>query len=242
MSDPTPGTSLEFQTDADEFAYIAGHDLKEPLRGMMMYAQQLLEAAPASDETQRQRLENLLRLGSRMDAMLDALLRYSRLARTPPMRERIDMNEVVVEALDICGVHHATPAVEIAIPKPLPVVVGDRVQLREVLCHLIANAITFNDHAPRRVEIGVIAAEASGPWVFYVRDNGIGIAEKHHEPIFTLFRRLHGRDQYGGGVGAGLTLARRLIALQHGRLWLESTPGQGSTFYFTCGDTGDFPP
>jgi light-regulated signal transduction histidine kinase (bacteriophytochrome) len=109
-------------------------------------------------------------------------------------------------------------------------VVGDRVRLHELFENLIINAVKYNDKAEKWIEIGY---EEQAPTVFFVRDNGIGIEPRYHEIIFRIFKRLHTSDQFGGGTGAGLTIAKRIVERHGGRMWLESEPGQGSTFYFT---------
>jgi light-regulated signal transduction histidine kinase (bacteriophytochrome) len=106
------------------------------------------------------------------------------------------------------------------------------VRIGEVFVNLITNAIKYNDKAQRQVEIGV---EPGTPKRYYVRDNGIGIEADARERIFEIFRRIHGPEEYGGGVGAGLTIARRIVERHGGRMWVESQVTRGSTFYFTLG-------
>ena len=113
----------------------------------------------------------------------------------------------------------------------MPVVRCDRMRVSMILHNLIMNGIKYNDQAVKRISIGCDAAAAVP--VFFVRDNGIGIAANFHGLIFDLFRRLHGRDEYGGGTGAGLTIAHKAVKRHGGRIWVESVAGQGSTFYFT---------
>jgi two-component system, chemotaxis family, sensor kinase Cph1 len=103
-------------------------------------------------------------------------------------------------------------------------------RIREALTNLVANAIKYNDKPQRWVEIGI---EPGDTPVIFVGDNGIGIPERYHERIFQIFRRLHTRDEFGGGTGAGLTIAKRTIERHGGRIWLVSAPGEGTTFYFT---------
>ena len=106
----------------------------------------------------------------------------------------------------------------------------DRTLVVELLINLIANAIKYNDKPAKWVEIGY---QERAPLAFYVRDNGIGIAEKHHESVFRIFKRLHGRDDWGGGTGVGLTIVRKIVERHGGRIWIESKPGEGTTLYFT---------
>jgi light-regulated signal transduction histidine kinase (bacteriophytochrome) len=108
----------------------------------------------------------------------------------------------------------------------------DRAQINELFTNLISNAIKYNDKTDKWVEIGFMESP-SGLITFYVRDNGIGVPSEHFDKIFQIFRRLHGRDEFGGGTGAGLTIARKVVERHGGRIWLESNFGEGSTFYFT---------
>jgi signal transduction histidine kinase len=108
----------------------------------------------------------------------------------------------------------------------------DPVLTAAVFENLITNAIKYNQQVQKRVEIGFMDGE---PPTFFVRDNGIGIPKEHRETVFVIFRRLHPRDGYGGGIGAGLSITRKHVERHGGRIWLESTPGEGATFYFTLG-------
>jgi two-component system, chemotaxis family, sensor kinase Cph1 len=119
--------------------------------------------------------------------------------------------------------------VTIRIPQPLPTLWCDRVLLGEVFSNLIANAIKYNNKDHKSIEIGFREADR----VFYVRDNGIGIDREHFETIFRIFKRLHGPKRYGGGTGAGLTIVKKIVERHGGRIWVESSPGEGTTFFFT---------
>ena len=231
-------------TDLDAFAYIASHDLKEPLRGIHNYASFLLEDyAEQLDGDGTAKLETLVRLSRRMEDLIDSLLRYSRVGREGLSVVPVDLHELVAEVMDSLSSRLDGAAVEIRIPRRLPVVRCDRVGFGEVFANLIANAVKYNDKSPAVIEVGYEepvapageAEEAGGARavVLYVRDNGIGIPEKHFHSIFRLFKRLHGRDMFGGGTGAGLTIARKIVERHGGTIWVESTPGDGSTFYFT---------
>ena len=146
------------------------------------------------------------------------------------MVQTVDLNELVSSVLDDLSVLIKKTNTQIEIPRPLPSVNCDPTRSVVVFENLITNAIMYNEQPEKRVEIGY--RESDLP-IFFVRDNGIGIAEKFQEVIFEIFRRLHNRDEYGGGMGAGLTITRKHIQRQGGRMWLESIPSQGSTFHFT---------
>ena len=229
--------------ELDAFAYVASHDLKEPLRGIHKYAHQLMEAVPADDE-ERRKLESLMRLTLRMDSLLDSLLHFSRVGREELTLEKVDLNDVLAEAIEMVGSRTGDGRTQIAAPRPLPHVMCDRVRVREVLVNLLSNALKYNDKADKRIEVGYVEARETslrhtfpgntdGHTVFYVRDNGIGIAPRHFDQIFKLFKRLHGRDEYTGGTGAGLTIVRKLVERHRGQVWPESVTGEGSTFFFT---------
>src|SRR5262249_28808321 len=168
---------------------------------------------------------------------------FSRAGRVDLAVQETDLNDVLAEVLESLRISLETKHVEVRRAGPLPVVRCDRVRIAEVFRNLLTNAIKYNDKARRWVEVGVPDAAPAAPGegrapprAFYVRDNGIGIAAQHHEAVFRIFKRLHARDRYGGGTGAGLTIVKKIVERHGGRVWLESAPGQGTTFYFTVGD------
>ncbi len=217
--------------ELDDFAYIASHDLKEPLRGIHNFSLFLLEDyGDKLDAEGKSKLETLPRLTRRMESLIDSLLHFSRVGRIDLAMDRVDLNEILTDILDSLGPQLAEKGVAVRIPRPLPTVLCDRARIGEIWSNLITNAAKYNDKPEKWVEIGYLAA---APPVFYVRDNGIGIPEKHFDAIFRIFKRLHGRDQFGGGTGAGLTIVRKIVERHNGRVWLESGSGEGTTFYFT---------
>ncbi|WP_044251764.1 ATP-binding protein [Chondromyces apiculatus] len=220
--------------ELDAFAYVASHDLKEPLRGIHKYATHLAErAAEGTDEESKERLSSVLRLTVRMDSLINALLLFSRVGRTGLRLERVDGNELVAEALDLLGGRREETRIEIRIPRPLPTLLCDRVRVREVLVNLISNAMKYNQREARWVEIGWREPTSATPLALYVRDNGIGIKPRYFDQIFKIFKRLHGRDEFTGGTGAGLAIVKKVVDLHGGRIWIDSVMGEGSTFFFT---------
>lgn len=221
--------------ELDSFAYIASHDLKEPLRGIHNYANFLMEDyAEVLTDDGVAKLETLVRLTQRMEDLINSLLHFSRLGRAELMQQSVDLDELVQQVIATLTMARPQSEIEFRIPHPLPRIECDRAQVNELFTNLISNAIKYNDKPQKWVEIGFWAGEeAVGNPTFYVRDNGIGILQEHQEKIFQIFRRLHGRDEFGGGTGAGLTIARRIVERHGGRIWVESIPKQGTTFYFT---------
>jgi len=235
--------------ELDAFAYVASHDLKEPLRGIYKYAQQMMEAPPANEDDKR-KLDGLMRLTLRMDSLLDSLLHFSRVGREELTLENVDMNDVLADAMEMVGSRTDDGRTQIVAPRTLPGALCDRVRVREVLVNLLSNAIKYNDKVSKRVEVGYVGAQeaslrsafpaaAEGQTVYYVRDNGIGIASRYFDQVFKMFKRLHGREDFGGGTGAGLTIVRKLVERHRGQVWLESTVGEGSTVFFTLGKADD---
>lgn len=221
----------ESNLELDTFAYAASHDLKEPLRGIHTSIEFLQEEDGARLSPSGQgRLASVLRLTQRMDALIETLLQYSRVGRIDLRLQEVDLNELVAQTLESFESLHAKRATARILGR-LPVVHCDRIQVAEIFTNLVSNGLKYNDNEQKRVDIGCDAG--ADPPVFFVRDNGIGIAARQHARIFQIFRRLHGRDAYGGGAGAGLTITKKAIERHGGRIWLESESGQGSTFFFT---------
>ena len=235
--------------ELDAFAYLASHDLKEPLRGIHKYVHQLREAEPA-DEEEKRKLDALMRLTIRMDSLLDSLLHFSRVGREELTLENVDLNEVLADAIEMIGSRTGDSLTQIVAPRVLPRIMCDRIRVCEVLVNLLSNALKYNNQSAKRVEVGFIDAHESAPrpgfpqstdgqTVYFVRDNGIGIASRHFDQVFKLFKRLHGREEYGGGAGAGLAIVRKLVERHRGQLWLKSVVGEGTTFFFTLSPAHD---
>lgn len=229
--------------ELDSFAYVASHDLKEPLRGIHNYAIFLLEDyAQQLDAEGVDKLQTLVRLSKRMEALIESLLQIARVGRLDLTLETADLNEDFNEVLDLLHPRLNQTQTTVTVVAPLPTVRCDRTRIREVFNNLLTNAMRYNDLPDKQVVVGVAPADLRGPRgtgnptnfdVLFVRDNGIGIAPRHHENIFKVFKRLHAPDKYGGGTGAGLAIAKVMVEKHGGELWVESAPGFGATFYFS---------
>lgn len=226
-------------SDLDSFAYIASHDLKEPLRGIHNFSHFLLEDyGDKLDEEGVEQLRTLVRLSERLESLLDSLLHYSRVGRATLELEEVGFKELIDDALELVSTRLKESGAQISVAPDLPRVMVDRDGMTEVLTNLITNAVKYNNKPERRVEFGV-AEDVNGPGelhaarAFYVKDNGIGIPASSHEAVFRIFKRLHGRNDYGGGSGLGLTIVRKIIERHGGKVWLESKQDAGTTFFFT---------
>jgi signal transduction histidine kinase len=219
--------------ELDDFAYIASHDLREPLRGINNYSNFLLEDySDKLDDEGKTMLSTVSKLANRLEQFIDSLLFFSRLGRTSTERQVVLIREIIDDVVN---------SFEFAIQER-PTVINimanhleincDRLRVTEIYKNLIGNALKYNDKAERYIEVGYLFTESGAP-ILYVKDNGIGIEEKHFKNIFTIFKRLHPRDKYGGGTGAGLTIAKKCVVLQGGEIWIESEFKEGTTFYFT---------
>ena len=234
--------------ELDAFAYVASHDLKEPLRGIHRYAHQLMESAQTLSAENSQRVEGLTRLTLRMDSLLDSLLHFSRVGRTNLEFEAVDLNQVVADALEMVGVRAGENTCTVVLDRPLPMASCHEVQVREIFSNLISNALKYTRRKQPQITIGYLAPseqdlcpnappQAAGQTIYFVRDDGIGIEKRHFEQIFRMFKRLHGRNDFGGGVGAGLSVVKKVVSRHGGHIWLDSALEQGTTFYFTLPGT-----
>ncbi|MBA3912536.1 MAG: cyanobacterial phytochrome A, partial [Acidobacteriales bacterium] len=219
--------------ELDSFTYVASHDLKEPLRGIHNYARFLLEDCVGYLQKEDvAKLHAIVRLSRRMEGLLDSLLHYSRMSRRELETTACDVNVVVQDVLEMLQARTQESGAKVTVVGHLPEKANaDAFILSEIFCNLVVNAMKYNDKPEKQVEIGCL--EENGNSTFFVRDNGIGIEPEHFDEIFVMFKRLHALQEFGGGTGAGLTIARKLVQRSGGRIWLESVPGAGSTFYFS---------
>jgi signal transduction histidine kinase len=216
--------------DLEQFAYVASHDLQEPLRMVAAYTELLAERYRGKlDATADKYIGYAVEGAIRMQALIEDLLAFSRVGRDGAERKETDCNSIVSEVIKNLSAAIQQSGVTVTWSQ-LPSVVADRVQLLQLFQNLIGNAIKFRGNERPIVKI---SAEKPGPeWVFAVADNGIGIAPEHKEFIFKIFQRLHTRTEYSGN-GIGLAICKRIVQQHGGRIWVDSEAGQGCTFRFT---------
>lgn len=217
--------------DLEQFAYVASHDLQEPLRMISSYTQLLAKRyADKLDEKAHQYIHYAVDGANRMQRLIQDLLAYSRVGTRAQALEPTDAHAVLRETLENLqfAIQESGTVVE---ADPLPMVLADRSQLGQVFQNLIANAIKFR-HPERPLHIRIAAVRQEGMWRFSVQDNGIGIEEQYFERIFVIFQRLHGKEDYPGS-GIGLAMCKKIVERHGGKIWLESVPGEGACFYFT---------
>jgi len=214
--------------ELQEFAYIAAHDLKTPLRGIGTLAHWLsIDYAEKIDEKCKEQIKLLTARAKLMSNMLDSILQYSMLGREVPKKQRVDLHRVLSEVIVEIG---PPEDIEIQIANQLPTVICDRAHVKQIFQNLIGNAVKYMDKPRGQIKVGCV--EEDGSWIFSVTDNGPGIHEKYFEKIFKIFQTLAPRDG-SGSTGIGLSIAKKIAELNGGRIWVESKPGEGSTFFFT---------
>ncbi len=215
--------------ELEQFAYITSHDLQEPLRMVASYVQLLARRYKGKlDADADDFIAYAVDGATRMQQMINDLLAYSRVGTRGSGSEPADCEAILDRVLA-----HLRVAIEesgaVVTHDPLPTVMADVSQLTQLFQNLIGNAIKFHDEEPLRVHIS--AEQKGNEWVFSVCDNGIGIDPEYANRIFVIFERLHGKEYPGTGIG--LAICKRIIERHRGRIWMESEPGKGSTFYFT---------
>jgi signal transduction histidine kinase len=216
--------------ELEQFAYIASHDLQEPLRKVSSFAQLLASQYQGKlDADANEFIGYMVDGAQRMQILIQNLLAYSRLGRKGRPFALVDGNAVLKQALVNLQTALEDSGAVITCD-PLPSMLGDEVQLVQLFQNLIGNAIKFCGAAKPTIQI---RAEAAGSaWTFFVRDHGIGIEPQFAERIFIIFQRLHTREEYPG-TGIGLAFCKKIVQRHGGRIWLEPQPGQGATFCFT---------
>jgi len=222
--------------ELEDFAYIASHDLKEPLRGIHNYSSFLIEDyADQLDDEGKRKLLTLMKLSQRLEELISSLLYYSRVGRIRETFKETNLNHIIKQVIETLKINFEEQGVDMRIPRTLPTIYCDKTRIKDIFFNLITNAVKYNDKEEKWIEIGFDKDKTRNGYIFYVRDNGIGIRKKHLESVFAIFKRLHGRDKYGGGTGAGLAIAKKIVENHGGKIWAESIFGHGTSFYFTLG-------
>ncbi len=217
--------------EMDEFTYVVSHDLQEPLRTSIAFSEFLLrDHAARLDPEGREFVGHIIDASRRMRALINDLLALSRVGKVTGEFGVVSLDELTsVIRTDLNALIRSKQA-EVRVPEPLPDVWGHRARLGQLVSNLIANGLKYNDKPEPFVEITAAADDDRLTLAF--RDNGIGIDPRHHDAIFQLFRRLHTREEYEG-TGAGLAICAKIVEAHAGRIWVESAPGVGSTFFVT---------
>ena len=229
--------SLQQRTDELEatnkelrnFAYIVSHDLKAPLRGISQLSTWLIQDyGEALPQEGKELLDLLINRVKRMDRLIDGILAYSRAGRPSETGEDIDLNLLLSEIVKSL----MPPAsIQVIYDNSLPMLNGNTTQIAQVFQNLLSNAIKFMDKPEGRIRVG--CAEDGEYWRFWIADNGPGIEAQHHERIFQIFQTLRGASGESENSGVGLSIVKKVIETHGGTIWVESAPGEGSTFWFT---------
>lgn len=229
--------------ELDDFAYIASHDLKEPLRGISNHARFLLDDNEGKlDKDSVSRISRLIFLSQRIEKLINDLLYFSRLGRQEFAIKKTDLGGMVRDVENTLAEFLKTNNAVISVPRPLPSMTCDEVRVMEVFRNLVVNGVKYNDSPKKVIEIGFLDSHRDAKGVerknvIYVKDNGHGIRPEFHEEIFRIFRRIekpHQKPDDGNGVG--LTFVKKIVEKHGGNIWLESEFGKGTTFYFTLNE------
>ncbi|MFH1615362.1 MAG: ATP-binding protein [Planctomycetota bacterium] len=212
-----------------EFAYIAAHDLKSPVRAIGSLAGMISnECRDILNEQCKEELDMLVQRTERMNDFISGILKYATLGHVAVQNEKVDINDVVNWAID--QVETSKETIEITMETELPVVMGQRTHIIQIFQNLLDNAIKYMDKPKGQIRIGCV--EKDDFWEFSVADNGPGIEEKYFDKIFQIFQTLTRRDEIES-TGIGLSLVRKIVELYGGKVWVKSKIGEGSTFFFT---------
>lgn len=229
--------------ELEQFAYVASHDLQEPLRMVRSYTELMQKRLPDNlDEGVRKAMGYVVEGAERMQLLIDDLLLYSRVGRTDLAIDAVDVNAVVDHVINLISVSLSEQPGARITRDDLPTIRASESLLVQLFQNLISNGLKFHGDEPARVHVS--CRELKNEWVFSVRDNGIGIDAKYAERVFLVFQRLHERERYPG-TGIGLAIAKRIVERHGGEIGFKSTVGKGARFYFRlprnpAGEKGSF--
>lgn len=212
------------------FAYALAHDLRAPLRAISGFAQILAhDYRPVLDESGQRYIDRIVSSSAQMDRLIDELLSYTRIENRSVRRKPVALAYMVAQVIEELAELVTKTSATISVGENLPTIASDPVLLHQIIVNLLSNALIYHkpDLAPR-VEIRYTVQRQE--CLLAISDNGIGIASRHHEKIFTIFQRLNSEDEYSG-TGIGLALVKKAVELIGGSIWVESVLSQGSTFY-----------
>ncbi|MDZ8136161.1 MAG: ATP-binding protein [Nostoc sp. DedQUE04] len=216
--------------ELEQFAYVASHDLQEPLRVIVSYTELLAEKYQKQlDEKANKYITYIVNAATRMQALIEDLLSYSRVGRCDFRLVSTDCDRIVDQVIQTLHVAIAESHATITRDR-LPTIEADKEQFSRLLQNLISNAIKYRQEQPPQIHIS--ATQKDNKWLFAVHDNGIGIEAQYAQRIFIIFQRLHTRRQYSG-TGLGLAICKKIVERHHGNIWMESEVGKGSVFWFT---------
>lgn len=215
------------------FAYVVSHDLKAPLRAIGTLADWIsTDQSEKLDADGKEHLRLLIQRTRRMDSLIDGILQYSRVGRVREVVVAVDVNEIVQEALAMLA---PPPHIHVEVASDLPTVRAERTRMLQVFQNLLSNAIKYLDKPEGLIRVDCVGHDQE--WEFSVSDNGPGIETRHFKRIFQLFQTLAPKDRVES-TGVGLSLVKKIVEMYGGRVWIESQPGAGSTFFFTLPRSG----
>lgn len=221
--------------ELEQFTYIVSHDLQEPVRTIKSFLQLIdMKISDAQYEGLSVYISKSISAANRMRELIKNLLHYSQLSRGEILEEDVVVNDLINEVLQNLRTSLEASHAHITVDTNVDTVKGDRVQLVQLIQNLVSNAIKFTDRV--NPEVKVRCYQEDGPATFSIADNGIGIAQSDLDKVFDIFRRLNTKKEYPG-TGIGLAICKKIVDRHHGRIWLESEPGRGTTFYFTINET-----
>jgi signal transduction histidine kinase len=217
----------ESNLELNQFSYAASHDLRSPLRAIETLVKWIEEdCSSLLPETSRKNLELIKKRAQRLNALITGMLEYSRIGQRGE-EENVDLGTLLTEIIDtLSPPTHITVTLDTA----LPIIKANKTKISQVFLNLISNAIKYNDKLKGRINIGVQTVE--NYYQFYVKDNGCGIEPQYYETVFEIFKMLHSRDDIEGS-GIGLAIVKKIVEKQGGKIWVQSTPGKETTFFFT---------